>query len=140
AGHPRCRPGPPQQGHARPGAGSRAARLRLRRRERLMPYALREALAAFRRSPLLTGLSAAMIGLSLFVLGLFGIAAHNIRLVLDDVESRVEVVAYLRDDATSEQIEAMREELQRRPEVREVLAISRREAFELARQQLTDFE
>ena len=105
-----------------------------------MGYSLREALAAFRRTPLLTGLSAAMIALSLFVLGLFGIAAHNIRVVLDQVESRVEIVAYLRDDATPEQVDAMRAELRRRPEVRDVLYVSRRQAFELAREQLTDFE
>jgi cell division transport system permease protein len=105
-----------------------------------MPYSLREALAAFRRAPLLTGLSAAMIALSLFVLGLFGIAAHNIRVVLDQVESRVEVVAYLRDDVSDEQLDIMRAELLRRPEVRDVIHISRRQAFEMARQQLTDFE
>ena len=51
-----------------------------------MSYALREAVAAFRRAPLLTGLSGAMIALSLFVVGLFGIVAHNIRLVLQQVE------------------------------------------------------
>jgi cell division transport system permease protein len=63
-------------------------------------YALREALAAFRRAPVLTGLSAAMIALSLFVVGLFGLAAYNVRQVVQGVESRVEVVAYLRDDTS----------------------------------------
>jgi len=47
-----------------------------------MPYALREAANAFRRSPLLVGLSAIMIAISLFVVGLFGLAAYNIRLVI----------------------------------------------------------
>ena len=103
-------------------------------------HSVSEALAAFRRAPLLTGLSAAMIGLSLFVLGLFGIAAHNIRLVLDQVESRVEVVAYLHDDATADQVELLRAELAARPEVRTVIHVTRAEAFEAARQQLTDFE
>ena len=105
-----------------------------------MPYSIREALAAFRRAPLLTGLSAGMIALSLFVLGLFGVAAHNIRLVLDQVEARVEVVAYLRDDATTEQVDVLREEILASPQVRDVIHISRRQALELARQQLSDFE
>lgn len=105
-----------------------------------MPYSLREAIAAFRRTPLLTGLSAAMIGLSLFVLGLFGVAAHNIRLVLDQVEARVEVVAYLRDDAPRASVDALQEELTARPEVRDVIYISRTQALELARQQLDEFE
>lgn len=103
-------------------------------------YSLREALSAFRRAPLLTGLSAAMIGLSLFVVGLFGVAAHNIRLVLDQVESRVAVVAYLQDDMPNDQIEVLRTEVSRLTQVRDVLYISRRQAYEQAREQLTGFE
>ena len=38
----------------------------------------REAIAAFRRSPLLAGLSLAMIALSLLVVGLFAVAAYNV--------------------------------------------------------------
>ncbi|HUG41236.1 MAG TPA: permease-like cell division protein FtsX [Longimicrobiales bacterium] len=106
----------------------------------MMPYALSEALAAFRRAPVLTGLSAAMIGLSLFVVGLFGVAAHNIRLVLDQVEARVEIVAYLRDDTSDESVEALRAEVAALEAVREVTYVSRRQALELARQQLSDFE
>ena len=56
----------------------------------MAPYALRESLAAFRRAPLLTGLSAAMVGLALFVVGLFGLAAYNLRQALSTVEERVE--------------------------------------------------
>lgn len=105
-----------------------------------MPRTIREAVVGFRRAPLLTGLSVAMIALSLFVLGLFGVAAHNIQLVLDQVESRVEVVAYLRNDASSEQVEALQAEVRAMPHVRDVLYITRRQALELARVQLSDFE
>ncbi|MFO7894320.1 MAG: permease-like cell division protein FtsX [Longimicrobiales bacterium] len=103
-------------------------------------YTVREALAAFRRAPLLTGLSAAMIALSLFVVGLFGVAAHNIRVVLDRVEARVEVVAYLLDDATADQVNALQAEVETIPQVRDVIYVSRRQALELAREQLGDFE
>ena len=105
-----------------------------------MPYLIREAMAAFQRAPVLTGLSAAMIALSLFVVGLFGVAAHNIRVVLDRVEARVEIVAYLRDDASTESVAALRAEITALTPVREVLYISRAQAMELARQQLSDFE
>lgn len=105
-----------------------------------MLYSVREAIAAFQRTPVLTGLSAAMIALSLFVVGLFGVAAHNIRVVLDQVESRVEVVAYLRDDASGDAVEALQAEIQAIPQVREVFYVSRRQALEMARQQLRDFE
>lgn len=103
-------------------------------------YTVREALAAFRRAPLLTGLSAAMIALSLFVVGLFGVAAHNIRVVLDRVEARVEVVAYLHDDATADQVNALQAEIETIPQVRNVIYVSRRQALEVAREQLGDFE
>ncbi len=105
-----------------------------------MWHSLREALAGFRRAPLLTGLSAAMIALSLFVVGLFGVAAHNIRLVLDQVEARVEVVAYLRDDALPDQVQALRAELLRAPDVRDVSFVSRKQALETARRELTEFQ
>lgn len=104
-----------------------------------MSYSLREALAAFRRAPLLTGLSAVMIGLSLFVVGLFGLAAYNIRLVLERVEARVEIVAYLRDDATPEEVTAAQRQIEQYPEVSAVRYVSRREALEIARKELSEF-
>ena len=104
-----------------------------------MPYALREALAAFRRAPGLTGLSAAMIGLSLFIVGLFGIVAFNLRRTMERVESRVEVVAFLRDDASPNAVELARRDIAAFPEVLSAYYISRDEALELARRDLVEF-
>ncbi|MBR9990312.1 MAG: ABC transporter permease [Gemmatimonadetes bacterium] len=101
-------------------------------------YALREAATAFRRAPVLTGLSAAMIALSLFVIGLFGLAAHNVRQALENVESRVEVVAYLRDDAPEASIQAAQEDIARFREVSAVRFISREEAFAVARREFDE--
>jgi cell division transport system permease protein len=96
-------------------------------------HALREAIAAFRRAPVLTGLSAAMVALALFVVGLFGLAAYNLRVALVQIEERVEVVAYLRDDATEEEIALAREELGELDEVDDVLFVSKDEALDRAR-------
>lgn len=104
-----------------------------------MPYTLREALTAFKRSPLLAGLSIAMIALSLLVVGLFGVAAHNIREVLDRVEARVEVVAYLRDNAAFPEVQRAISELKQGPAVRDVRYISREEALQIARRELPEF-
>lgn len=101
-------------------------------------YALREAATAFRRAPVLTGLSAAMIALSLFVIGLFGLAAHNVRQAIQDVESRVEVVAYLRDDAPPASIQAAQQDIERFSEVSAVRFISREEALAIARRELDE--
>jgi cell division transport system permease protein len=105
-----------------------------------MPYALREALAAFRRSPMLAGLSIAMIALSLLVVGLFGIAAFNIRRVLDRVEARVQVVAYLRDDTSLEEIETAMAELKKNEAVRDVHYVSREQALVIAKQEIPEFQ
>lgn len=101
-------------------------------------YALREAVSAFRRSPVLAGLSASMIALSLFVIGLFGLAAHNVRLVVQDVESRVEIVAYLRDDASASSIEVARQQIREYSEVRDVRHVSRDEALNIAHREFEE--
>jgi cell division transport system permease protein len=105
-----------------------------------MRYALREAIAAFGRAPLLTGLSATMIALSLLVVGLFGIAAFNIRSALDRMEQRVEIVAYLDDGASATEIRHAIEQVMSYPEVRHVDYISRARALEIARTELREFQ
>jgi len=102
-------------------------------------YSLREALAAFRRAPLLIALSVISISLSLFVIGLFGVAAHNIRLAIETVEARVEVVAYLRDEATDAEVQAARTELLGMPEVEGVVYVSKTEALAAAVRDLEEF-
>ena len=102
-------------------------------------YALREATAAFKRAPVLTGLSSAMVGLALFVVGLFGIATYNLQLALSAIEERVEVAVYLRDDARQSEIDLVLTELAAVPEVRAVTFVSKREALERARTDLPEF-
>jgi len=97
-----------------------------------MAYAIREAASAFRRSPLLTGLSSLMVGLALFVVGLFSLAAHNLGLALTSIEERVEVVAYLREDVRQVDLDAVMETLQTLPGVEEVRYFSKEEAMERA--------
>ena len=60
-----------------------------------MTLTVREALLAFRRAPLLSALSVTTIAFSLFVLGLFGLVAVNLRQALRGVAERVEIVAYV---------------------------------------------
>lgn len=102
-------------------------------------YALREAIAAFRRAPVLMGLSSAMVGLALFVVGLFGLATYNLQLALTAIEDRVEIAVYLRDDARQAEIDLAQRELADIPEVRTVRFTSKREALERARIDLPEF-
>jgi cell division transport system permease protein len=102
-------------------------------------YAFREATAAFQRAPVLTGLSSAMVGLALFVVGLFGLATYNLRLALSAIEERVEVAVYLRDDARQSEIDLLLAELSAIPEVRTVRFVSKRSALERAQTELPEF-
>lgn len=102
-------------------------------------YAFREAVAAFRRAPVLTGLSSTMVGLALLVVGLFGLATYNLQLALSVIEERVEVVVYLRDDARQTEIDHLLTELADFDEVRLVSYVSKRDALERARTELPEF-
>src|SRR5688500_6646320 len=104
-----------------------------------MPYSLREALAAFRRTPLLTALSVVAIAFSLFVIGLFGLTAFNIRRAIERLEEKVEVVAYLRDETTPAQLELALQEITALPEVAEVLHVNKTEALATAMAEMEEF-
>jgi cell division transport system permease protein len=104
-----------------------------------MSYAVKEALNAVRRAPMLTALSALMIALSLLVIGLFGLVTSNIQSGLNDLEARVEVVAFLRDDADYNAVRIAQQDINKLPQVRETRYISRAQAFELAKQELPEF-
>jgi cell division transport system permease protein len=97
-----------------------------------------EAIAAIRRTPLLTGLSALMVGLALFVVGLFGLAAHNLHMALEKIEERVEVVAYLREGTRAVDIEAATQALGDLPGVEAVDYYSKDSARERARRDLPE--
>ena len=104
-----------------------------------MTHAVREAVAAFRRAPLLTGLSAAMVALALLVVGLFALAAYNLRVTLEAVEERVEIVVYVRDDAQTHEVRAAEEELETLPQVLDVRFVSKEQALRKAREELPEF-
>jgi cell division transport system permease protein len=104
-----------------------------------VPYSVREAFAAFRRTPLLTALSVLAIALSLFVVGLFTLAAFNVRVAIDAVEERVEVVAYLHEGITDQQISIVQEEIRSMPEVLTTTFISKTEALATAVRDLEEF-
>lgn len=88
---------------------------------------------------MLTVLSSAMVGLALFVVGLFALATHNLKLALETVEQRVEIVAYLRDGTSGEEIVRARAELSSLPEVLVVDYVTKTEALEKARRDLPEF-
>lgn len=105
-----------------------------------MRLAVREALLAFRRAPLLSALGVTTIAFSLFAFGLFSLVALNIRSALRTIEERVEVRAFLTDNAPVDTIATMMEELGKRPDVLRVEFIDKDQALTRARQELGEFK
>jgi len=104
-----------------------------------MPYSLREALAAFRRSPLLAFLSVVAIGFSLFVIGLFGLTAWNIGRAIEKVEEKVEIVAYLDDATTPAQLELAQQEVRALPGVLDLRYVTKTDALATAMAEMQEF-
>jgi cell division transport system permease protein len=100
---------------------------------------VREALAVFRRAPLLSALSITTIGFSLYAVGLFALVAVNLREALRGVEQRVEVVAYLFRGTPPEAIAQASQDIAAFPEVARVTFVSEDEALKRARLELIEF-
>ena len=101
--------------------------------------ALRDAMFAVRKAPLLSALSVMTIAFSLFAFGLFGLVALNIRRALERVEERVEIRAFLADGTRIEDIVSAAQEISRYREVQSAKVISQEQALARARRELGEF-
>lgn len=100
----------------------------------------REALLTFRRTPLLSGLSVASIGFSLFTIGLFFLVALNFRRALEGLAERVEVVAFVLRGTPTETISMATQDITAFPEVTEVKYVTEEQALARARRELVEFK
>ena len=105
-----------------------------------MRLALREALLAFRRAPLLSVLSVTTIAVSLFAFGLFGLVAVNLRSALQRVEERVEVRAFLAEGTPADAAAAAIADILVFPEVATAEYVTPERALARARTELGEFE
>ncbi|MGH7562019.1 MAG: cell division protein FtsX [Gemmatimonadales bacterium] len=100
---------------------------------------VREAARTARRTPLLSALSVASIGFSLFTIGLFGLVALNFRHALSTLAERVEVVAFVLRGTPTETITAASQDIAAFPEVLDVQFVSEDQALARARRELVEF-
>jgi len=100
---------------------------------------VREALAMFRRAPLLSALAVTTIAFSLFVVGLFGLVAVNLQRSLARVAERVEVVAYLLPGTPVETSTLALLDIEAFPEVAQALYVTEEQALARARAELEEF-
>ena len=101
--------------------------------------ALREALLAFRRAPLLSVLGITTIAFSLFAVGLFGLVALNIKHTIANVEERVEIRAFIAEGTPADAVAAAMADISSFPEVRKVDYVSQEDALARARRELGEF-
>ena len=105
-----------------------------------MRLIVRETLLSFRRTPVLSGLAITTIAFALFVLGLFGLVAINLRDALKRIEERVEIVMYLTRGTPIEVVTVAMGDIEAFPEVQEVTYVSEDSALERARRELVEFQ
>lgn len=105
-----------------------------------MSLAIREAVRAFKRAPVLSALSVTTIAFSLFAFGLFGLVALNLRAALQQVEERVEIRGFIADGTAPEATAAAVGDVAAFPEVASVQLVTEEEALERARRELGEFE
>ncbi len=105
-----------------------------------MNLAVREALRAFQRAPMLSALSVTTIAFSLFAFGLFGLVALNLRSALAEVEERVEIRGFIAEGTNPEATAAAVGDLASMPEVAMVNLISDVQALDRARRELPEFD
>ena len=99
----------------------------------------REAFLAFRRTRTLSVLSVVTIAFALFVTGLFGLVALNLRSALSGIAERVEVVAFVLHGTPSQALTVAAQDIAAFPEVQEVKYVSEEEALERAKRDLAEF-
>lgn len=104
-----------------------------------MRLTLREVNLAFRRAPLLGVLSVLTIAFSLYAFGLYGLVAINIREALRGIEERVEIRAFIRDDAREIAVDTLVREASMMPEVATAVYVTPESAFVRARNELPEF-
>ncbi len=100
----------------------------------------REALLAFRRTRTLSALSVTTIAFALFVSGLFGLVALNMRAAIARVEERVEVIAFVHRGTPTQTLTVAGQDIAAFPEVLTVSYVSEEDALERARAELVEFE
>lgn len=92
-------------------------------------YFIGKAAAGMRNAPLINLLAAVNIALSLTLFGGFLVGLINANRLAERLESRLEVVAYLKERIPAESLAGIEDEIKRFQEVREVVYISKEDAL-----------
>ncbi|NNE44000.1 MAG: ABC transporter permease [Gemmatimonadetes bacterium] len=99
-------------------------------------FTIREGILNLRRAPLMSLTSVAVMGLTLFVLGIFLLITVNLRAAISAVQSQVEVVVFLEEDLMDGELQALDGFLREHPGVQDVRFLTSDEALANFREEL----
>jgi cell division transport system permease protein len=103
-------------------------------------FTVREGVLNVRRAPLMSLTSVAVMGLTLFVLGIFLLISVNLRAAITAVQKQVEIVVFLDEDLRDSELQALDQFLREHAAVRDVRYLTRDEALARFRHELEDRE
>ena len=103
-------------------------------------FTLKEGVLNLRRAPLLSLTSVAVMGLSLFVLGIFLLITVNLRAAIAAVQKQVEVVVFVKEDIRDAELKSLDAFLREHPGVADVRFLTRDDALAKFRGELKERE
>lgn len=103
-------------------------------------FTFREGFLNIRRAPLLSLTSVAVMGLSLFVLGIFLLITVNLRAAIQAVQSQVEMQVFVNEDILDPELKTLDSFLREHPGVAGVRYLTRDEALSEFRRELSERE
>lgn len=101
-------------------------------------YFSKEALVSFRKNLVMSIASVSTVAVSLLLIGIFVIVAFTVQNIIESIEKKVEIQAFLKDEATEEQVANLQQQIATMKEVKEVKYVSKDEALERLKQDLKD--
>ncbi|MBA3350478.1 MAG: ABC transporter permease, partial [Actinobacteria bacterium] len=101
-------------------------------------YFLSETVNNLRRNALMAVAATSTVAISLLLLGGVEILGMVVANVTNSWEAKVEISTFLRDDASSGEIQALESQVAQMPEVKDVTYVSKAQAYEEFKQTYSD--
>ena len=95
-----------------------------------MGFYFREALLSFRRSTLMSMAAILSTTTILLIVGIFLLISVNLNLFLENLESQLEIVVYLEDDISQDEVNNLKSNITSIDETKEVKFVSKEEAYQ----------
>jgi len=101
-------------------------------------YFVRESLRSIRHNRFTHLVATGTITFALLTFGIFIITVINLNQIFDDWENRIHLIAYLDDNASTEEIKKASEQIARLPQIENVTYVSKAKAFNILKESLKD--